>query len=308
MIEALRVAFHDCKELIADPVVNSYGCKYGVPEVLSAEHAARRADIIKRHSPKRICDSSVVAPPEYGSDTTYFSVMDAAGNAVSFVESNYHGIGTNFVPAGCGFTMQNRGANFSVIKGEANCLEPGKRAYHTIIAGMATKDDKLYCTFGNMGGFMQPAGHVQLISNLVDYGMCPQRAIDFPRFCIEPSGIGHSAPEISAAHCKISLEKWFYPEVFQQLKERHGYGNLRSADGAQREVFGRAQIIGVRTHEPDIVRWAGSESRCDGYAFSVTPEAPAADSTVTNSLLLKSAGGLVLLAGMVNLLTNFKGK
>src|SRR5690606_14778125 len=114
-------------------------------------------------------------------DTTYLTVADADGMMVSLIQSNYRGMGSGLVPAQLGFMLQDRGQLFALIEGHANVYAPGKRPFHTIIPAFVTKDDKPWLSFGVMGGSMQPQGHVQVLINLIDFGMDLQAAGDAAR-------------------------------------------------------------------------------------------------------------------------------
>ncbi|XP_077868973.1 glutathione hydrolase-like YwrD proenzyme [Saccoglossus kowalevskii] len=214
--------------------------------------------------------------PYSSSDTVYFSVVDGNGNACSFIVSNYMGFGTGLVPSGCGFTLQNRGANFTLQPDHPNVVAPNKRPFHTIIPAMATsaKTGELLANFGVMGGFMQPQGHVQVLLNMVEFGMNPQEALDQPRFCIGPGHTGISST--------ISLEHGIASKTVLELVNM---GHLIDGPitGLNRSVFGRGQIItkgawwsAGRNPSDQLfvcddckVLWAGSDPRADGMAAAV---------------------------------------
>src|SRR5262249_26787662 len=149
--------------------------------LLSRDYAAERSKLISAER--------AMLPPAFGlpipaSDTVYLSVVDGDGNACSFINSLYQGFGTGIVAKGTGVFLQNRGALFSLEPEHPNSLAPGKRPYHTIIPGMALRNDALWASFGVMGGFMQPQGHVQVLSAMLDDQLNPQEALNRPRFCL----------------------------------------------------------------------------------------------------------------------------
>ena len=193
--------------------------------------------------------------PTASSDTVYFTTADREGNACSFIFSNYMGFGTGLIPKNCGFTLQNRGAGFSLDPKHPNALAPKKRPYHTIIPSMVTDADtkELYCSFGVMGGYMQPQGHVQVLINMVDYNLDPQTALDAPRFCITDGTAGGN----------VALEEGIPAAVMKELTTM-GH-TIIPTSGYERSMFGRGQII--RRNPVTGVYTAGSDPRADGLAY-----------------------------------------
>ena len=246
LIEAMRLAFADARWFVADPDT----VEVPVSELLSEGYAATRRTLF---DPAKASADVTKGSPLASCDTVSFQVVDGAGNAVSMVNSNYMGFGTGLVPKGCGFTLQNRGHNFELAEGHPNRLAGRKRPFHTIIPCMAVKDGELYCSLTNMGGFMQPQGHVQLMLSMIDRGFEPQHAVDVPRFCIGAHSFGS----------EISIEDGIEAEVFEALKAL-GH-NVVKVSGHARAVFGRAQII--RRDPSSGVLWAGSDGRADGCAM-----------------------------------------
>ena len=175
LIEATKLAFADRNRYIADPAF----LKVPVVELLSRDYAAKRRALIDSN---KALDSPPPGEIKEGSDTTYLTVVDKDGNAVSFINSLFDSFGSGIVAGDTGIVLQNRGSSFSLDRSHPNHLEPGKRPFHTLIPAMVFKDGKLFMSFGVMGGGIQPQGHVQVLVNIIDLGMGLQQAIDAPRY------------------------------------------------------------------------------------------------------------------------------
>jgi gamma-glutamyltranspeptidase/glutathione hydrolase len=250
-IEAKKIAYEDRARFYADPDFNDIP----VSELLSKDYAHERGKLMDM---KKAADEYPHGDPYAlrDGDTIYLATADANGNMVSLIQSNYHGMGSGMTPPGLGFILQNRGELFNLQADHANSFEPGKRPFHTIIPAFITRDGKPWISFGLMGGGMQPQGHVQIVVNLLDFGMNLQEAGDAPRIY----HIGSSRPtgEVMEDGGIVNLESGFDDEAIRELKHR-GH-NIQFAPG----LYGGYQAI-MRDPESGVY-YGASESRKDGQA------------------------------------------
>ena len=250
-VEAKKLAFEDRAKFYADPGFN----KLPVKQLISKEYAASRRKLI---DPKRAAKSYETGSSLLNQgDTIYLTTADDEGNMVSLIQSLYLGFGSGVCPDGLGFVLQDRGALFNLKEGELNSYAPHKRPFHTIIPAFITKEGKPFVSFGVMGGQMQPQGHVQIVLNLVDFGMNLQQAGDAPRI----QHIGSSEPTGTKMRDggEVALEFGFPSETERDLlKLGHKIG--RAAAGS----FGGYQAIMVDLS--NHVYSGASESRKDGQA------------------------------------------
>lgn len=234
-IEAMKLAFADGLEYITQPDLMDIS----VDALLSGAYAEqRRAGITSRAADPK------PGNPQAGG-TVYLATADRWGTMVSYIQSNYMGFGSGIVIPSTGISLQNRGHTFSLDPAHVNCLEPGKKTFHTIIPGFLTKNREPIGPFGVMGGFMQPQGHLQVISGMLDGNLNPQSALDAPRWqWVEGR--------------KILLEPSVPAEIQQQLIQRGHQIQVEPDAGA----FGRGQII---WRDPETgVLCGGTEPRTDG--------------------------------------------
>ncbi len=238
-IEAMKLAFADNDGYVADQA----HAAVPVQEMIDQAYLKTRASLIGEHA-----GPAPMGEPRRGG-TVYLCTADGEGMMVSFIQSNYMGFGSGVVVPSHGISLQNRGAGFVLDADHPNVAAPGKRPRHTIIPGFLTRGGTPVGPFGVMGGEMQPQGHLQVVSGMVDHGLNPQAALDAPRWQVERNGV-------------VLVESQTPPEVVAGLRDRgHEVVIERS-----RMSFGRGQII-VRSD--DGVYAAGSEPRADGCAVGI---------------------------------------
>ena len=259
MIETKKIVWADRAKFYADPAF----AKIPLTGLLSKKYAAERRKLIDpNHAAKQVEAGN---PALDQGDTIYMCTADDEGNMVSLIQSNYRGMGSGIVVPGLGFMFQDRGQLFSMDPNHANVYAPGKRPFHTIIPGFVMKDGKPWEAFGVMGGGMQPQGHVQVLTNQIDFGLNVQEAGDASRWQHESgqepigTGVTEGGVKVDAAGF-VDLESGIPYETARELRKR-GHDARVDVGG-----YGGYQAIKVEMHDGQRVYVGASESRKDGQA------------------------------------------
>ncbi len=240
-LEAARLVYRDRDAFLADPAqVDVPVARLTSPEYLAGLRALIRDDRAMTHMPAA---GEALLPVHR--DTTYLSVMDRDGNACSFINSLFQGFGSGILAGESGVMLQNRGFGFRIERGHPNCIAPRKRPMHTIIPGMVTKNGRALMPYGVMGGHFQPMGQTWFLSNMIDYGLDIQQALDLPR--VFPTG------------GKVEVERGVPPETVARLQ---ALGHVTT--GVERP-HGGGQAIWKDPNSGVLV--GGSEPRKDGMAL-----------------------------------------
>jgi gamma-glutamyltranspeptidase/glutathione hydrolase len=244
MIEAKKLAYADMLRFVADQRFS----KVPVNGLLDKQYAAKRARLID--TAKANCAPEAGSPPRIGDDTIYLSVVDKDGNMVSLIQSNYENFGSGLVPEGTGFALQNRGALFTLDPNHPNALKGRKRPLHTIIPAFMEKGD-VKIAFGIMGGWNQSQAHAQFVSNVVDYGMNIQSALEAARF-----------RKSTFEGCDLQIEARVPAAVRSRLEEM---GHRLEVRGDFSTVMGGGQAV-MRDFKT-AVNSGASDPRKDGAAI-----------------------------------------
>jgi gamma-glutamyltranspeptidase / glutathione hydrolase len=276
MIEAKKIAWADRAKFYADPEF----AKIPLPGLLSKEYATERRKLIDpnhaargveagappanapisqpRRPPLQDPAATPKRSPADDGDTIYMCTADDEGNMVSLIQSNYRGMGSGIVVPGLGFMFQDRGELFSMEPGHANVYAPGKRPFHTIIPGFVMKDGKPWEAFGVMGGGMQPQGHVQVLTNQIDFGLNVQEAGDASRW--QHEGDNEPTGEKMTNGGYVEVESGIPYEIVRELEKR-GHDVRFDVGG-----YGGYQAIKTETRDGQRIYVGASESRKDGQA------------------------------------------
>jgi gamma-glutamyltranspeptidase / glutathione hydrolase len=276
MIEVKKIVWADRAKFYADPAF----AKIPLAGLVSKSYASERRKLI---DPNRAAKNVEAGNPQNGAgepprrsagisargragsssliddgDTIYLCTADDEGNMVSLIQSNYRGMGSGIVVPGLGFMFQDRGELFSMDPQHANVYAPGKRPFHTIIPGFVMKDGKPWEAFGVMGGDMQPQGHVQVLTNQIDFGLNVQEAGDASRWHHE--GDNEPTGEKMENGGYVEVESGVPYESVRELRKK-GHDVRFDVGG-----YGGYQAIKVETHDGRRVYVGASESRKDGMA------------------------------------------
>jgi gamma-glutamyltranspeptidase/glutathione hydrolase len=253
MIEAKKITWADRAKFYADPAF----AKIPLASLLSRNYAAERRKLIDpNHAAKKVEAGN---PALNQGDTIYLCTADDEGNMVSLIQSNYRGMGSGIVVPELGFMFQDRGELFSIDPSHANVYAPGKRPFHTIIPGFVMKDGKPWEAFGVMGGGMQPQGHVQVLTNQIDFSLNVQEAGDASRWQHE----GDNEPtgeKMTESGGYVEVESGIPYETVRELRKK-GHDVRFDVGG-----YGGYQAIRVEMHAGQRVYVGASESRKDGMA------------------------------------------
>jgi len=247
-IEAKKLAYEDRAHHYAD----MQHANVPLQSLISKEYASERRELL---NPKRAARSYEPGSMDTPS-TIYLTVADKDGNMISLIQSNYRGMGSGMTPWGLGFVLQDRGEAFNLEKGYLNTYAPGKRPFHTIIPAFITKDGKPFVSFGVMGGGMQPQGHVQIIVNMVDFGMNLQEAGDAPR--VQHVGSSEPTGQKMTDGGTVLLETGFEWEVIRKL--------IGKGHRIEWDLGGFGGYQAIMYDEENNVYYGASESRKDGQA------------------------------------------
>ncbi|MFC1912676.1 gamma-glutamyltransferase [Chloroflexota bacterium] len=245
LIEALKLAFADANKYIADPDF----VDIPLVKLLSKSYAKQKKDLINMNKAMLEVETGIT---DIDSDTVYLAVTDKCGNSISFINSLYHSFGSGIIVDDTGICLQNRGSIFSLEIDHPNCIMPHKRPYQTIMPAVVFKDGSLFLTFGVMGGFMQPQGQIQVLLNIIDFGMNVQMALDSPRF-------------IYIKDNECALEPAIPRNILHNLSKK-GHAIVDIATPYSQE-FGGGQAIMAHSSTGTLI--AGSDSRKDGCASGV---------------------------------------
>ena len=255
LVEAKKLAWADRAKFYADP---DFAKDMPIAGLLSKPYAADRRKLIDpQHAARQVAPGN---PALKDGDTIYLCTADDEGNMVSLIQSNYRGMGSGIVVPGLGFMFQDRGELFSMQPGHANVYAPGKRPFHTIIPAFVMKDNQPWLAFGVMGGGMQPQGHVQILTNLIDFGLGVQEAGDAARWQHE----GDNEPtddKMTPTGGYLEVESGIPWETVRELRKK-GHDMRYDLGG-----YGGYQAIKVEHHNDGQRVYVGaSESRKDGQA------------------------------------------